>query len=122
MIANQSKYFISTGFPELDKIITGIDRRNENMVIAARSGVGKSWVMLLIAAAASKQGLTVGIYSGEMSVDKVAYRIDTLLGKIDNKQTCRRWCYDSVNIICFSCFFQTIYPQTWVAIFCLRTI
>lgn len=86
MIANQSKYFISTGFPELDKIITGIDRRNENMVIAARPGIGKSWLLLTIAAAASRQGLTVGIYSGEMSVDKVAYRIDTLLGKIDNRK------------------------------------
>ena len=89
MIANQSKYFISTGFPELDKIITGIDRRNENMVIAARTGVGKSWLLLTIAAAASRQGLTVGIYSGEMSVDKVAYRIDTLLGKIDNRKISR---------------------------------
>ena len=89
MIANQSRYFISTGFPELDKIITGIDRRNENMVIAARTGVGKSWLLLTIAAAASKQGLTVGIYSGEMSVDKVAYRIDTLLGKIDNRKISR---------------------------------
>ena len=89
MIANQTKYFISTGFPELDKIITGIDRRNENMVIAARTGVGKSWLLLTIAAAASKQGLTVGIYSGEMSVDKVAYRIDTLLGKIDNRKISR---------------------------------
>lgn len=86
MIANQSKYFISTGFPELDKIITGIDRRNENMVIAARPGIGKSWLLLTIAAAASRQGLTVGIYSGEMSVDKVAYRVDTLLGKIDNRK------------------------------------
>lgn len=89
MIANQSKYFISTGFPELDKIITGIDRRNENMVIAARTGVGKSWLLLTIAATASKQGLNVGIYSGEMSVDKVAYRIDTLLGKIDNRKISR---------------------------------
>lgn len=86
MIANQSKYFISTGFPELDKIITGIDRRNENMVIAARPGIGKSWLLLTIAAEASRQGLTVGIYSGEMSVDKVAYRVDTLLGKIDNRK------------------------------------
>ena len=89
MIANQTKYFISTGFPELDKIITGIDRRNENMVIAARTGVGKSWLLLTIAAAASRQGLTVGIYSGEMSVDKVAYRIDTLIGNIDNKKISR---------------------------------
>ena len=89
MIASQSKYFISTGFPELDKIITGIDRRNENMVIAARTGVGKSWLLLAMAAAASRQGLAVGIYSGEMSVDKVAYRIDTLIGNIDNKKISR---------------------------------
>lgn len=89
MMTNRSQYFISTGFPELDKIITGIDRRNENMVIAARTGVGKSWLLLTIAAAAAKQGLTVGIYSGEMSVDKVAYRIDTLLGQIDNRKISR---------------------------------
>ena len=44
---------------------------------------------LTIAAAVAKQGLTVGIYSGEMSVDKVAYRIDTLLGKIDNRKISR---------------------------------
>lgn len=85
MEVNKCKYFISTGFKELDKIITGIDRRNENMVIAARTGVGKSWLLLAMAAAASKQGLRVGIYSGEMSVDKVAYRLDTLLGHVDNK-------------------------------------
>ena len=86
---NQAKYFISTGFPELDKIITGIDRRNENMVIAARTGVGKSQMMCAMAAAASKQGLCVGMYSGEMSVDKVAYRIDTMLGKVDNRKISR---------------------------------
>jgi replicative DNA helicase len=86
---NQSQYFISTGFSELDRIITGVDRRNENMVIAARTGVGKSMMLCAIAAAASKQGLCVGIYSGEMSVDKVAYRIDTLLGKIDNRKISR---------------------------------
>jgi replicative DNA helicase len=89
MEVNKCKYFISTGFKELDKIITGIDRRNENMVIAARTGVGKSWLLLAMAAAASRQGLAVGIYSGEMSVDKVAYRIDTLIGNIDNKKISR---------------------------------
>ena len=89
MTVNQAKYFISTGFAELDQIITGIDRRNENMVIAARTGIGKTTFLLAIAAAVSQQGLTVGIYSGEMSVDKVAYRIDTLIGKIDNKKISR---------------------------------
>lgn len=89
MVANRNEYFISTGFKELDSIINGIDRRNENMVIAARTGVGKSWVLVTMAAWASKQGLTVGFYSGEMSVDKVAYRIDTILGQIDNKKISR---------------------------------
>lgn len=85
MQAHINDYFISTGFPELDKAIFGIDILNENMVIAARTGVGKSWTLLKMAAAASEAGKTVGIYSGEMSVDKVGYRIDTLLSGVSNK-------------------------------------
>ncbi len=81
---NRDSFYLSTGFEELDKIIGGIDRKNENMVIAARTGVGKSWTLLKMACAASKAGLNVGIYSGEMSVDKVGYRIDTLLGHMPN--------------------------------------
>ena len=81
---NASKYYISTGFPELDKLIGGIDLKNENMVIAARTGVGKSYTALKMATAASMQGLTVGFYSGEMHEDKVASRIDTLIGHIEN--------------------------------------
>lgn len=82
---NMSKYFIPTGFPELDKIIYGIDTLNEDLVIAARTGIGKSWTLLKMAVAASEAGLTVGIYSGEMSVDKVGYRVDTLLGGMPNR-------------------------------------
>lgn len=82
---HMSEYFISTGLQELDKAIYGIDTKNENMVIAARTGVGKSWTLLIMAAAAARQGKTVGIYSGEMSVDKVGYRLDTLLSGISNK-------------------------------------
>ena len=88
-LENRDKYFLSTGFKELDDIIGGIDLKEENMVISARSGIGKSWVLMIIAAAAAKQGLTVGLYSGEMSADKVGYRIDTLLGHIDNKAITR---------------------------------
>ena len=70
-VANHDKYYIPTGFPELDRIIGGIDRENENMVIAARTGQGKTWTLLKMAAEAAKLGLTVGIYSGEMTADKV---------------------------------------------------
>ena len=43
-----------------------------------------TWTLLAMAAAAAKAGKTVGIYSGEMTADKVFYRIDTLLGNINN--------------------------------------
>lgn len=88
-INNPNNFYISTGFPELDALIGGIDRENENMVIAARTGIGKSWTLIKMAVEASKLGLTVGFYSGEMSADKVGYRVDTLLGNINNKAITR---------------------------------
>ena len=81
-----NKYYVSTGFKELDEIIGGRDRQEELATIAARSGVGKSWMLLFVAVAAAKQGLNVGIYSGEMSEDKVGYRIDTLISHLSNGQ------------------------------------
>lgn len=84
-VMGQREYYITTGLYELDQMIGGIDALNENMVIVARTGVGKSWILLEMAAAAYAKGKRVGIYSGEMSVDKVAYRIDTILGHISNK-------------------------------------
>lgn len=81
-----NKYYVSTGFAELDEIIGGWDRQEELATIAARSGVGKSWMLLFVAVAAARQGLNVGIYSGEMSEDKVGYRIDTLISHLSNGQ------------------------------------
>lgn len=81
-----NKYYVSTGFAELDEIIGGWDRQEELATIAARSGVGKSWLLLYVAVAAARQGLNVGIYSGEMSEDKVGYRIDTLISHLSNGQ------------------------------------
>jgi len=88
-VNSRDKFFIKTGFDELDAIIGGIDVKEENMVIAARTGKGKSWTLLRIAVEAARQGFTVGLYSGEMSADKVGYRVDTLLGHIDNKAITR---------------------------------
>ena len=81
-----NKYYVSTGFTELDEIIGGWDRNEELATIAARSGIGKSWLLLFVAVAAAKQGLNVGIYSGEMSEDKVGYRVDTLISHLSNGQ------------------------------------
>lgn len=84
---NQS--YVTTGFKELDDIIGGWDRNEEYATIVARSNVGKSWILLKTAVAAAEQGLKVGIYSGEMSSNKVAYRIDTLISHISNRQLIR---------------------------------
>ena len=78
------KYYVRTGFPELDNIIGGWDREEELATIAARTNQGKSWLLLKFAVAAAEQGLNVGIYSGEMSERKVGYRIDTLIQHISN--------------------------------------
>ena len=79
-----SKFYVRTGFDELDKLIGGWDRLEEYATIVARPGVGKSWVLLRCAMAAAEQGLNAGLYSGEMSELKVGYRFDTLAGHISN--------------------------------------
>lgn len=78
------KFYVGTGFAELDKIIGGWDREEELATIVARTNYGKSWILLKSAAAAAEQGLNVGFYSGEMSEKKVGYRLDTLIGHISN--------------------------------------
>ena len=78
------RYFVKTGFKELDKLIGGWDREEELATIVARTNVGKSFISMKFAEAAAEQGLKVGYYSGEMSAKKVGYRIDTLISHIPN--------------------------------------
>lgn len=79
-----NKYYVSTGFKELDEVLGGWDRQEELAVIMARTNQGKSWLLLRCAVAGAEQGLNVGIYSGEMSENKVGYRIDTLISHLSN--------------------------------------
>ena len=83
-LENYDKYFIKTGLDELDALIGGWDVKEELATIVARTGMGKSWLLLKCASAAAKQGKIVGIYSGEMSENKVGYRLDTLMGNFSN--------------------------------------
>lgn len=83
-VEGSDEYFVTTGFPELDAITGGFNRKEELAVIAARTNNGKSWIMAKCAVAAAKAGLRVGIYSGEMGVSEEAYRIDTLIGHVSN--------------------------------------
>ena len=79
-----NKYYVSTGFKELDEVLGGWDRQEELAVIMARTNQGKSWLLLKCAVSAAEQGLNVGVYSGEMSENKVGYRVDTLISHLSN--------------------------------------
>lgn len=81
--------FISTGLKSLDDIIFGWNKEEELVTIVGRSGQCKSWLILLFLISAWKQGLTVGLYSGEMSEESVGYRIDTLLRHFSNQDLVR---------------------------------
>ena len=79
-----NKYYVTTGFPELDEVIGGWDRKEEYATIIARPGKGKSFILLKTALAAAEKGLKVGLYSGEMTANKVGYRLDSLISHISN--------------------------------------
>lgn len=82
---NFNQYYLSTGFKELDDSLGGgIDRLNSYFVVSARPGIGKTLVLIKFASAAVASGLRVGFYEGEMTVDKVAGRYDTLRSHISN--------------------------------------
>ncbi len=83
-VNGKDNFYVSTGFKELDLLVGGIDRQNENMVISARTGIGKTMLLIKIAEAVSKAGLTVGFFEGEMTVDKLANRYDTMRSHISN--------------------------------------
>lgn len=81
---NRNKFYVTTGFQELDEIIGGWDRKEEYGVVTARTGKGKSFLISYFALHCAKLGLKVGIYSGEMSDTKLGFRIDTLYSHISN--------------------------------------
>lgn len=83
--AYKAKMVTYTGFKELDKIIEGFSQDGELAVFFARLNNGKSWVVTKIAVAAWQQGRRVGFYSGEMTPDKVGYRIDSIIKGFSNR-------------------------------------
>lgn len=88
-IANPNSFYITTGFKELDDILGGWDLKGEYASIVARTNHGKSWWLDYFVLAAAKSGKRVGLYSGEMSADKVGYRMDTLFSHISNYKITR---------------------------------
>lgn len=74
---------ISTGIKDLDRILCGWLPK-DFMVLYARTNVGKSWIGLYFGLEAWKQGKRVMFYAGEMSVDMLGFRFDTLNSHLSN--------------------------------------
>lgn len=86
---NQENFFIPTGFRELDNITGGLSCSEELVVIFARTGVGKSWVLIKILQNAWKEGNRVALLEPEMSANKTGYRFDTLNQNFSNMNLLR---------------------------------
>ena len=80
----QDEWFFTTGFPELDDAIHGIQRQEEFLVIYARTNQGKSWVLEKICTHIWELGFNVGYISAEMGASSIGYRFDTLYKSFSN--------------------------------------
>ena len=77
---------LSTGFDAIDHFITGL-RGGEQVIIAARTGVGKTSLALNIATNVAKHyDKSVAIFSLEMSVEELASRIVSIEAMIDSER------------------------------------
>ena len=77
--------YVTTGFEELDTIFKGFAKGEELVVLFARIGQGKSWILSKMLSHAWQIGLNVGMISPEMSATKIGYRFDTLTHNFNNK-------------------------------------
>jgi replicative DNA helicase len=81
----KNPWYITTGFEELDDILNGWAKGEELVVLFARTGQGKSWVLAKTLTHAWQIGNRVGYISPEMSPAKVGYRFDTLFKHFSNR-------------------------------------
>ena len=91
----QDDWFFTTGFPELDDVIHGIQRTEEFLLIYARTNQGKSWVLEKIISHIWQLGFSVGYISAEMTPSSIGYRFDTLYQHFSNKGL--TWGKDEIN-------------------------
>lgn len=89
------KWFFTTGFPELDDLIHGINRMGELLVIIARINQGKSWILEKICTHIWQIGFNVGYISPEMVTESIGYRFDTLYANYSNNGLA--WSKDEID-------------------------
>lgn len=89
MRLNPEHFQIPTGFEELDEVLGGWRRGEELAVVFARTGQGKSWVLIKSLQHAWRCGYRVGLIEPEMSANKTGYRFDTLNAHHSNRALVR---------------------------------
>jgi replicative DNA helicase len=74
---------VPTGFPDLDRLTTGM-QKGDLVIVAARPSMGKtSWVMNVAQNAAIEHGVPVAIFSLEMSKEQLVQRLLCSEGRVD---------------------------------------
>ena len=74
---------VATGFPDLDRMTTGL-QKGDLCIVAARPSMGKTALALNVAAnAAITNGVAVAIFSLEMSSEQLVQRLLCAEGRID---------------------------------------
>lgn len=81
---NIDNWYISTGFPEMDSVLNGIQLKEEFIVLFARTGQGKSFILTKMLESCWEIGKNVGYISPEMSPEKVGYRFDSAYKHFNN--------------------------------------
>ena len=100
----QQEWFFTCGFPELDNIIHGIQRKDELFVIFARTNQGKSWILEKMCAHVWQIGYNVGYVSPEMSASSIGYRFDTLVSHYSNSGL--MWGKDDIDTDDYEAYIQ----------------
>ena len=88
---------IMSGFSTLDDLLGGL-QPSDLIILAARPSVGKSTLAVNIAVnAAKEQGISVGIYSLEMSREQLAMRILASEARVDSHRL-RLWLHPGLDL------------------------
>lgn len=82
-LSGESRIPVPTGWDAIDSLIGGGLSAGEIGVIAAPSGIGKSWALITIGANAARLGKRVAHYSLELNENYVGLRYDTVFTGIE---------------------------------------
>jgi replicative DNA helicase len=82
-LAGETRNVIPTGWDAIDTLIGGGLASGELGVIAAPSGIGKSWALATIGANAARAGKRVVYYTLELNENYVGLRFDTIFTGIE---------------------------------------